>query len=105
MSIKIENGVVTYTKLNDDWSSGFGFVKPDDGSEAVFFSSSAIYQNRGVPDFIEVNDIVRFERYEKNNFKSGIDRGPRARRVWLREKADSAHGQEQITTLHGENDT
>jgi hypothetical protein len=81
---KIEEAVVTFTRFLPDWSSGFAFCEIADGT-SIWFSSSAIYQNKGAPDQIEKGDLVTLERFEHP--KAG--RGPAARRVWLKAKAAS----------------
>jgi cold shock CspA family protein len=83
-------GTVIYTKLNDDCSKGFAFIKPDgatDRSENVWFGSSAL---QGIS--VEKGDVVTFVY---TNGKHLHEKGPSAYRVWVTEPA------EQIMTHHG----
>lgn len=95
MTNKIEEGVVTCAKFSADYANGYGFIDAGDGV-GVFFSSTSIYQNRGVPDQIESGDRVSFQRFEMPK----KDRGPSCRRVWLKSK--TRHGREHITYVGGD---
>ena len=94
----IENGCVVFTKFSPDYLHGFGFLESEDGT-SIFFSSTALYQNKGVVDQIERGDRVTFERFAHQR----NEKGPAARRVFLKEKAESI--KHHITTLAGELDT
>jgi cold shock CspA family protein len=114
--MSIENGVCTFAKFSECHDGlhaldGYGFLEAADGT-SLWFSSSSVYQNKGMPDNIERGDLVSFERFERP--KPG--RGPSCRRVWLRQKAQQAkaggaprpgkaHEHEQIETIAGEYDT
>jgi cold shock CspA family protein len=98
----MKEGVVTYSRLIDFCRSGFGFLEDADG-KSVFFSSTAIFQSKGFVDQLEVGDIVNFELFDK---PKRPEKGPSARRVHLKAKAQqhSAH-ERKITTIAGELDT
>jgi cold shock CspA family protein len=78
-----ETGVVTYTKLSDDFSSGFGFIEPEAAGLSVFFSSNALRRAGHAGDVVHVErgDIVEFTRNPTPNAK-----GPTANCVWMKVK-------------------